>query len=166
MIYIPKIADYKPFYIQTESDAAAVDTTEWGLIAKSNPYPLLPNPKAPHKNEWLDENGDEEYVKEMYYESIEFSVSFYVKAYNSEGLSAEEAIRNQVEGFFSKIRSGEFKVFDSYTGIGRQKVRYAGYKEESFTKRKDWARAIFTISLKVNDPVTRITLVNDKLEAE
>ena len=166
MIYIPKIADYKPFYIQTESDSAAIDTTAWGLLAKSNPYPLLPSPKGPHKNEWFDENGDEEYVEEMYYESIEFSVSFYVKAYDSNGVSAEEAIRQQTESFFSKIRRGEFKIYDSYTGLGRQKVRYAGYKEDSFIRRKDWARAIFTISLKVNDPVTRLKLENNVLVAE
>ena len=163
MIYIPKISDYKPFYIQTESDEVAKDTTEWGLLAKSNPYPLLPSPKAPHKNEWFDENGDEEYVKEMYYESIEFSVSFYIKAYDGDGESAENIIRNHTETFFSNIRSGEFKIYDSYTGIGRQKVRYAGYKEDSFIRRKDWARAIFTITFKVNDPVTRLRLENGEL---
>ena len=166
MIYIPKIADYKPFYIQTASDSLAFDTLELGLLAKSNPYPLLPSPKDPYKNDWIDEHGDDEYVAEMYYQSIEFSVSFYVKAYDADGKTAEEHIRQQVEAFFSKIREGEFMIYDSYTGIGRQKVRYAGYSEESFIRRQDWARAIFTISLKVNDPMTRIKIQNGVLIKE
>lgn len=166
MIHIPSIYNYKPFFIQTESDAAAINTTEWGLVAKANPYPLLPIPKDPYKNEWHDENGDEEYVDEMYYESIEFSVSFYIKAYDSEEGSAETVIRKNVDAFFSKIKSGEFKIYDSYNGIGRQKVRYAGFAEEEFSRKDDWARAIFQISFKINDPVTRMVLQDGSIIEE
>ena len=79
MAYIPEILNYKPFYIQTDADSEAIDTTEWGLVAKANPYPLLPTPKQPYKNEWLDEDGDDEYNAQMHYEAIEFDVSFYIK---------------------------------------------------------------------------------------
>ena len=163
MAYIPDISSYKPFYIQTEGDSVARNTTEWGLIAKTNPYPLLPTPKDPYKNEWFDENGDDEWVDKMYYESIEFSVSFYVKTYNSEDASAEEVMREQIDSFFTLIKDGEFNIYDSYNGIGRRKVRYAGYSEESFVKRSDWARSIFSIKFKVNDPVTRMILLNDSI---
>ena len=54
MAYIPDIIGYKPFYIQTSVDDVAIDTTQWGLVAKSNPFPILPTPKAPYKNEWKD----------------------------------------------------------------------------------------------------------------
>lgn len=158
MVLIPKIFDYKPFYIQTSADSQARDTTEWGLIAKVNPYPLLPDPKEPYKNEWNDENGDDEYCEQMFYESIEFTVSFCIIAMDSAEERAEEIIREKVESFFSAIRSGQFKIFDSYNGIGRQKVRYAGYSEEKFIKRADKARAIFDIRFKANDPVTRMVL--------
>lgn len=165
MVYIPDIIDYKPFYIQTGIDAEAIDTRQWGLVAKSNPFPVLPNPKAPHKNEWHDEDGDEEYVEQMRYDSIEFEVMFYVKAFASEDSSAESVLRLQIEDFFAKIKSGEFSIYDSYTGIGRQKVRYAGFSEESFKRsllsNNDWARAVFSIKFKVNDPITRIVLGAD-----
>lgn len=165
MPYIPSISNYKPFYIQTEGDGSALDTaTAWGLVAKTNPFPLLPNPKEPFKNEWHDEDGDDEYVASMHYESIEFEVSFYIKAYAVSGKSAEQVLREQVDAFFAKIRSGSFKIYDSYTGVGRQSVRYAGYKEDSFKRGGDWARSIFTITFKANDPITRIGLVNGKLE--
>lgn len=170
MVFIPEIADYKPFYIQTDADSKAIDTTEWGLVAKANPFAALPNPKDPYRNEWHDENGDDEYVDEMYYGSISFSVSFYVKAYATQTKSAEAVLISQIDSFFSKIRQGEFMVFDSYTGIGRRKVRYAGFDEDEFKKRSKsgngWARAIFTIKFKVNDPITRVYLVNGSLVEE
>lgn len=160
MAYIPDIIDYKPFYIQTNEDEVAIDTTEWGLVAKSTPFPILPTPKEPYKNQWLDEDGDDEYNERMYYESFEFDVAFYVKTL---GTDAEQVLRRQIESFFTKIRHGEFKVFDSYTGLGRRRVRYAGYAEHEFKKADTWSRAIFNVTFKVNDPITRITMDKGKL---
>lgn len=175
MVYIPEIIDYKPFYIQTDVDSTAIDTTFWGLIAKTNPFPVLPSPKEPYKNDWSDEDGDDEYIgltdkngdyhSGMRYESIEFDVSFYIKTI---GEDAEKTMVSQIESFFQKISRKEFKIYDSYTGIGRQKVRYAGFDEESYKrnlkKGNGWARAIFSIKFKVNDPITRITLSNNILK--
>lgn len=167
MVYVPDIINYKPFYIQTDVDTAAVDTRTWGMVAKSNPYPVIPTPKEVYKNEWLDEDGDDEYNAQMFYESIEFEVVFYVKAYSTSTSTAEEVLRKQIDTFFSKIMRGEFKVYDSYTGIGRKKVRFAGVSEEEFKKRlvahDDWARAIFTAKFKANDPITRMTIKDGKI---
>ena len=160
MAYIPDIIDYRPFYIQTDADEFAIDTTAFGMVAKSTPYPVLPTPKEPYKNTWLDEDGDDEYNAQMRYESFEFEVSFYVKTL---GRDSEKTMISQIESFFSKIKSGEFKIYDSYTGLGRQRVRYAGYSEESKKVSSSWARSIFTIKFKVNDPITRITLSDGKL---
>lgn len=163
MTYIPSIINYKPFYIQADKDSVAKDTTEWGLVAKVNPYPILPNPKAPYNNDWNDENGHDEWCEVMHYEPIEFSVSFYIKTFDSKDALAEETMRMQIDAFFSHIKNGEFKIFDSYNGIGRKKVRYAGYSEESFKRRKDWATAIFEVKFKVNDPITRMVLNGGKI---
>lgn len=164
MAYIPDIINYQPFYIQLNAEEGAIDTTVWGMVAKANPFPALPTPKEVYKNEWLDENGDDEYNAQMYYESFEFDVQFYVKVM---GENAEAVMRSQIDDFFNKIGQGEFMVYDSYTGLGRQKVRYAGFGEDEFKKRirasHNWARAIFTITFKVNDPITRIVLSNGKL---
>lgn len=164
MPYTPDIKDYKPFYIQTGADDAAVDTAAaFGMVAKSNPYPLLPEPKEVYSNDWRDEDGDDEYVVAMRFKAFEFDVSFYVKAYGSGVASSEAVLRSQVDGFFDKVRSGEFKTYDSYTGVGYGKVRYAGYKEESFLRRRGWTRAIFTVTFKVNDPVARVALSGGQL---
>lgn len=156
MPYLPDIKGYKPFYIQTGADASALDTAaSFGMVAKSNPYPLLPEPKEVYSNDWKDEDGDDEYTAGMCYQAFEFDVSFYVKAYSSDSASSEAVLRSQVDSFFAKVRSGEFKTYDSYTGVGYKKVRYAGYKEESFRRRGDWTRAIFTVTFKVNSPTAR-----------
>ena len=166
MAYIPDIVDYKPFYIQTDADEVAIDTTVWGLVAKANPFPALPLPKEPYKNEWLDENGDDEFNAKMFYEAFEFDVQFYVKAYDSPAGSGEEIIRKQVDEFFAKIKEGEFSIFDAYTGLGRRKVRYSGFSEDGFKRGRNWARAIFSITFKVNDPVTRMVMYNGKIITE
>lgn len=166
MAYIPDIIGYKPFYIQTSVDDAAIDTTQWGLVAKSNPYPILPTPKEPFKNEWHDQNGDDEYTKEMYYESLEFSVSFYIKTFATAEKTAETILREQTRAFFAKMSQGEFMTFDSYTGVGRRKVRYAGYDEGQFVSRNNWSKAVFTVKFKANDPITSIVLKNGKLVEE
>lgn len=147
----PSIAGYKPFYIQV-GDTCYDTLAEWGFIAKTNPYPALPTPKEPYKNDWPDEDGDDEYVTRMFYESFEFDVQFYVRA------TDVESIRSALASFFDTIKEGEFSVYDATTGLGRQKVRYAGFKEEqSAIKHGLYARCIFTITFKVNDPVTFMT---------
>lgn len=175
MAYIPHITDYKPFYIQrtqmqtsdegeeieVDVDATALDTSvQWGLVAKANPYPALPTPKTPYSNSFNDENGDDEYLDAVRYQSFEFEVEFYVKAFSTATSSAADVLRQQVQSFFNHIKTGEFKVYDAYTGLGRRKARYAGYKESDggYVMRDDWARLIFTVTFKVNDPITAMTL--------
>lgn len=163
MVYIPDIVDYKPFYIQAEGDSVAKDTTEWGLVAKTNPFPVLPTPKEPYKNEWKDENGDDEWCDEMYYESIEMTVSFYIKTFGgSEGPSVE-LLHKQINDFFTYIRNGKLKIYDSYTGIGRGDVRYAGYSEGTYKNRQNWTSTTFEIKFKINDPITQYRLVNNTI---
>ena len=162
-VFVPHMKGYKPFYIQTtvstgigDPVVTCHDTTEWGLVAQTNPYLALPNPKEPYKNDWPGEDGDDEYTVQMHYEAFEMQVGFYVKCFDSGTQSAVEVLRSQLDSFFSAIRQGEFEVFDSYTGLGFRKVRYAGYGEEDFLARDDWARLTFTVTFKVNDPVTRM----------
>lgn len=165
MFWLPYINDYKPFYIQAKEDSAAWDTTVYGLIAKSSPYSALPEPKDVYKNDYKDEDGDDEYNTEMYYKSFTFKVKFYIKAYASGTRPATDVLRSQMAAFFGHIRNGEFSVYDAYTGLGRRKVRYAGYEEADggFKARDDWARLIFSITFKVNDPVTAMTLTDGKI---
>ena len=170
MVYVLEILNYQPFYIQTDADEVAIDTTTWGMVAKTNPFLALPTPKEPFKNEWLDEDGDDEYNAQMHYEAFEFDVQFYIKCFDTPEGSASENITRQIGLFFDKVKNGEFRIYDSYTSVGRRRVRYAGYSEEKFKKRykfgDGWARVIFTIKFKVNDPITRMRLYNGSIVEE
>lgn len=166
--YVPDIAGYKPFYIQTADDSVAIDTAaEWGLVAKSNPAPVMPNPKDPYKNDFKDENGDDEACDAMFYEAFTMKVQFYAKAFadDAAGLTAAAVLNGQLRLFFQKIASGEFSIYDSYTGLGYRNVRYAGCSDSSvdYLTRDGWARIILEIEFKVNDPITRMALSDGSL---
>lgn len=163
MIDNPSIANYKRFYI--EANSTLYDTkAQWGFLAKSNPYPALPNPKAPYNNEWSDLNGDDEYTTHIYYEAFTFDVEFYIRTKTSSTgtpavtTTAVEELRSQMASFFNTVKEGTFKVYDEYTGLGRQNVRFNGYKENKFKARGDWAICQFTVTFKVNDPVTMMKM--------
>ncbi len=152
----PTVPNYKRFYIQHGSNQTASDTlAAWGFLAKSTPYSALPKPKDPYRNEYLDRDGDDEFVESMSYSSFEFDVQFYIRA---TGQSAAVDIRSRMAAFFSAVKEGEFMVYDEYTALGRRKVRYAGCKEEDFRERSGTARCIFTITFKCNDPSTFMTM--------
>lgn len=147
----PDIANYKPFYIQ--KDGTLYDTrAEWGLIIKTNPYELLPNAKQPYRNDWLDENGDDEYTDHIFYEAYTFDVQFYIRA------TSEADIVESVRDMFAVIKDGDFEIYDASTAIGRRNVRYEGFKSDETTNTGGYVRRMFTITFKVNDPVTFIRL--------
>lgn len=167
MVDIP-IANYKRFLIQYGENATATDTkATWGMIAKTNPYPLLPTPKDPYSNDWKDEDGDDEYTTYMHYKGFEMEVEFYMKAMAGTGTTAAAELHNAAWAFFSAVREGNFRVYDEYTGLGFQRVRYAGsdYNEGDFKERGGIATTFLKVKFKVNDPVTRMHLVNGVITA-
>ena len=54
MPYVPSIRNYKPFYIQTDSDASAWDTRDYGMIVQEQPFPDNYEVKDQYKNDWHD----------------------------------------------------------------------------------------------------------------
>lgn len=157
MVYIPDIVNYQPFYIQTDADSAAIDIkSQWGIIVMTNPDIVLPKAKEPYKNEWLDENGDDEYNAQMFYEAMEINVSIYVSA------DTPAEVRQIKDRFFEKIQQGEFKIFFSAMQRGYRKVRYVSetIDRKILSKRHT---EISTLTFKVNDPITHVNLIGNKL---
>lgn len=147
--------------------APAIDSRLYGFVAKSQPYPMLPNPKTPYGNNWLCENGEEEYVNAIYYEPISFSVSFFARA---KGAAAPADLREAMALFFGDVKEGYFSIFDAYTSIGRKDVRYDGFEEDAFStdnfpEQGDYiARIIFSLSFKCNAPTTFMKMTNNRIE--
>lgn len=158
MPYVPNIQDYRPFYIQTANDASAWDTRDYGLVAQTQPYPDNIEIKQPYKNDWFDENGDDEYVAETYAGAIEFEVKFYVKTLASANTDPMDTLNAQKASFRNKIRSGFFKVYDSWNKVGYRNVRFVKDNVEQRQIGDDSAWMIFSVTLKVDDPVTKMSL--------
>ena len=170
MPYVPAISNYKPFYIQNGTDSAAWDTTTYGLVAQTQPFPDNYEVKEPYKNDWHDENGDDEYVSAMRRKAFEFTVKFYVKAYPTTGQNAKTAIQvlnGQLADFRGKIIPGEFSVWDSWQDKGFQKVRFVKDNVELREIVDDkhgnslYAWVIISITFKVNDPSTAVSYANN-----
>lgn len=160
MPYVPSIRDYKPFYVQAFSDGTARDTREWGLVAKSQPYPLSVKVKDPYKNTWFDEDGDDEYTDaEARLESFEHEVKFYIETRDSgeggiEG-SAAYLLKSQLNGFLSFMRkAGKHGFYDSSVQVGYKDVRLGEMSvPEDHTKDRDGrAWMVLAVKFKVNDP--------------
>jgi len=149
------ISGYKPFLIQKGNDEVKNSNEQWGVVVQSFPYKLLPKPKDPPKNDWHDQDGDDEYNSTMHYEAYEIEVDFYARARDN------TTLRTNIKAFFDYIKEGEFKIYDTYTGIGRQNVRYADYDPNSYKDKGGRARLIFKIKFKVNDPITQIVLTEN-----
>lgn len=125
---------------------------DFGIYHKSVPYVLFPKVKEPFKNSWYDENGDDEYLPAVpTYESYEMKIDFvYEGTLNS--------ANNKIKDFLSFLQGGYFEIYDEYSGIGRQKVRYVSVDTDGYLYRREKDVVEFSVTFKVNDPITQITL--------
>lgn len=147
--------EYKPFLIQKlKSGSLIKDSRDWGIWIKHVPFALYPKMKEPAKRTWPDENGDDEYVLDNpTFEAYTSNVEFVFIGAHGEG-------NQQIRSFLNYLsRDGEFSIYDTYSQIGRTKVRYSGYSEKSF-RRREYEKDIieFSVTMKFNDPVTDIVL--------
>lgn len=161
----PRIVDYQGLYFQKQSPSADAQASASEVLATYNLIPLvspkfkMPEPKAPYKNDWKDEDGDDEYTDEMYYEAFDIEIQFYVRA------TTVADIENARRTFFSYVKRGEFMVYSAYWGHGYQNVRFAGEGEETDDSydRSGLVHRQFTLRFKVNDPVSRVSYSNGVL---
>lgn len=140
---------------------------QWGVWCKSIPFTIMEKTKDPAKRSWFDEDGDDEYMPdgglraEAYTMKIEFGCK-KMSAKTVEGvvIPAVEDVRQKVGDFIKYLKeSGMMNLYSSYTRIGRQNVRL-----ESVASNAKWESKggqeffVFTVNLRVTDPVTDITL--------
>lgn len=167
MPYVPLIRDYKPFYIQTSGDLSAWDTTTYGLVAQTQPFPENYEVKDPYKNDWKDEHGDDEYVVQLFFKAFEYTVKFFIKTYpdTTNGKSAVAVMNGLRDSFRSKLVPGEFKIWDSWQEKGYQQVRYVKEVVEERYVCNEYAWMIFSVTFKVNDPDTGVIFSNNVISA-
>lgn len=166
MPYVPTIRDYKPFYIQTASDATAWDTQAYGIVAQSQPFPEAYEVKEPYGNNWHDEDGDDEYVASMHYKAFEHTIKFYIKAFPATGKTAINVLNGLRDEFRAKLVPGEFKIWDSWQERGYTKVRFVKDSVDTRVITDEYAWMIFSVTFKINDPATRVTYSSGVITAQ
>lgn len=150
-------------YIRKVGSSTVVDTsTAYGVYVAEMPYLLLGEAKELPSNNWHDEHGDDEYIPpQLMMEPQEAEFTF---AYKGSIDSASASILSFLDFLTGADGTGaEFSWYDPYWKIGRQATRllevdddagYGEYTEDGVKK----CMVKFTVTMKVNDPVTRITL--------
>ena len=149
------MATYKPFLIQKLTDNAPVrDSKEWNIWIKSVPFKVFPDMKDIPSRDWVDESGIDEFLPNTpFYKAYEIDCQFvYIGAYESANTQIKSFLKYLAEGGF-------FKFYDTYTKIGRTNIRYVSNDEDIFYRREGNDDIVqFKVTLKVNNPITDITL--------
>lgn len=150
---------YAIYFRKMKNDALVVDTLDnWGIVCKEFPFKLCGEAKELPTNEWMDEDGDDEYVpEELKMASYELEVEF---VYKGEFGEANTKIKGFLDYLTGRDGSGaELEVYDTYTKIGRQHIRYVGVEEDVMWRQEEGGDVVvLVVTFKVNDPVTDITL--------
>lgn len=146
---------YKPFLVRKLKNNSLVrDSLEWGIKVKSVPFKVFPDMKDIPSYDWKDSNGDDEYLPDNpTYKSYEMECEFL---FIGEHGTANDKIRS----FISYLSTdGYFSIYDTYTKIGRTKVRYVSNSPDILYRRDNSDdKVIFKLTLKVTDPITEIIL--------
>ena len=154
--------EYYKFYIQkegTDSTGASYPVKELGedfelYEVESKFYGNAAVKDIPTRS-WHDEDGDDEFVPETYkYKSYEMSVKLACKGDPMSSNTTIKALKDYLSG-------GQFEIYDTFNGIGRQHVRFVEIPDDAVLYRHYLGEEeclVFTLKMKVNDPVTNITL--------
>lgn len=151
------MGNYKGILFQKDGESVR-NSSEWGCYVTGSPYiPTPTKPKNIASQSWYDEHGDDEFIPEqLYYEAVEAELSFVYKGTVTKA-------KSQILAFIDYLRGGYFKFYDQFYEIGRQKVRMVDFSEGAEFKYSDITTgegvATFSINIKINDPVTDVTLV-------
>ena len=153
---------YYGIKIKIGNTATFETATKYNIYVQD--FPFIPVPikqKNVFSQSWYDENGDDEYLPATpTYEPIIITIPFVYK-----GL-LNTAITN-IQSFIAELQGVEFKMYDTYSKVGRQKCRLVSYDDSKSTMvRQGYAEsdatqkvlAAFALEIKINDPVTNITL--------
>lgn len=154
---------YAIYFKKMKDDALVVDTLDnWGIVCKDFPFKLYGEAKELPSHDWKDEDGDDEYIPDVLpIAAYEMEVEF---AYKGNMFTANSNIKGFLDYLTGREGDGaEFMCYDTFTRIGRQKMRFVSVSEDIFHRDQNNSEygcdvIVFSVTFKVNDPVTDITL--------
>lgn len=148
--------DYYRIYMQQESEGAEIiDTIDsFGLYCVDIPFKIADGVKDVVSRDWHDEDGIDEYVPKdgLKMSAYDIDVKF---GYKGDKFGANKAISS----LLSYLAVGYVSIYDTYTDIGRQKVRLVKLNDNAeLVRDEDGDILIFSVTFKVCDPLTNISL--------
>lgn len=160
-IYNPPLRTYAPFYIQwVNSLQGAIDIrSRYGVTILVHEYPAKMAPKDVYTIDWKERNGDDEYGPSGW-KAISLKLKCVIFSNADDKNTAREEIRDAVRTFREALSLERgFWIYDDWTKHGFKKVRLEEFQEigeGDFRVFDGMCRLIFTVTLKVNDPISRI----------
>jgi hypothetical protein len=170
MLYVPSIDVYYPFYVQYGSNTLTNVLETYKVVIKTHDYPVAQKAKAPYKNQWKDEHGDDEYIGSngLYFEAFTFTLECAMFATALTEAQAIVDLNTGIRAFRTFLSSGLFKVYDEWTGFGFKDVRLSEFpmpEQGAYDSWGEGTRVIFKVVLKVNDPATHMVISNNNIVA-
>lgn len=155
---------YEKVYIQKIGTGSPVKETiaDFDIYCADMPFKLFVEAKAPSKRDWFDEHGDDEYIPNggLKLKAYTMDVRFCCKG---DKYSSNEKIKKFINYLTGLDESGaEMKMYCTWTKIGRKGIRFDKLNDKAELLRdEDGDTLVFTITFKVNDPITDITPIID-----
>ena len=168
MLYVPPISDYLPFYIQFSTGNAIDIKSQYSVVVKAHDYPFSLKVKEPYKNDYKDEHGDDEYIgpNGLYMQAFTFKLQCVMFAKANSKQAAISDLNAGIRAFRDALKSGSFKTVDSWTGFGFKDVRLEEFPmpdNDAYDVYDGMTRIIFSVVLKVNDPITHMVLSGNNI---
>lgn len=153
-IYTQKIKD------EAEPQAEIIELGEsFGFYGMELPFKMANEVKEPESNDWSDEDGDDEYIPEGGLKMQAFEIEIKL-GYKGDKKTANARLQNLLNYLTGRDGTGStMKLYSTYTGIGYNDVRFKSISDDAELVRDDDGDIlIIEITLKVNDPITRVVL--------
>jgi len=152
-LYIQKITNS-----DTESETKETGS-DFGFYGMEIPFMMQAEAKEPSRNDWKDEDGDDEYIPQngLRIQAFEIEIKLGYKGSKDTANAKLEAFLKYLTG---RDGSGaRMKIYSTYTKIGYNEVRFVSISDDAeLVRDTDGDILIVTITLKVNDPVTKVVL--------
>lgn len=156
---------YEKVYIQKTKRGAEVKETiaDFDIYCAEMPFKMFVEAKDVSKRDWFDEHGDDEYIPNtgLKLKSYTMDVKFCCKG--------DKYSSNMKIDKFLKYLTGldgtgaELKMFCTWTKLGRQGIRFDKLNDKAeLIRDEDGDTLVFTVTFKVNDPITEVGLIMDK----
>ena len=152
--------NYYKVLIKKERDGAVAKDTvaAFDVWCADIPFNINMEVKEPTIRDWKDEDGEDSYTDGgMKFSAYDMKVKWCVKGGK---FSSNVKIRTFMDFLSGKDGSGEkMKMYCELTQIGRQHIRLKKIEDDAILyRREDGDIVVWSTTLRVEDPVTEITL--------